>query len=813
MKNLRKRIASVLVSVALICTMSFSVSAVSFTVPTSPTTTDDGVIKTTAARAGQIAPLILGCNLVASSNLGASSGDYNRVNSILGVFGSDINEKADPYLYNFNYNLYAEENGKDVVDNATIAEEQAEGTPATPDAALHILTHRPDLILNQGAGTGTANTNTVYSEVIASLPENVDTDTSNDYSASYYTCSISSLVFQCENLKNLADVVNQVCKEKGLKTRYEDPEVIASDYDKFVWGYYFYIQNELQKNNIEKKKVAVVSKTEDEGANWTLPPQATQVNQNKPNRLVEYTRDNTDLLNSTEETKVSLRDVLDCDVVVANGSAGKSLKAAASASGVDEDALPLIIDTLPTCLYGMVMQTHENALGIPYIQSIVYANELDLNPVYAAAYFYENFFHITDQEALQETVNTLLSSATLPEGVTTSLKDYDPKAVEELIIEGIDYARENNGKRHDDPEVWNPDTSIGIGSYVPPVQYTVNVTAEGNGSVEGSGTYDENSTVTVTATPQSSQSFLGWYKGDKKISEDLKYSFEIKENTDLTGRFTTYSPGGDGGSPVQPTKYTVSVKTDGNGTVTGAGTYEKNASVTVNANPAENSEFAGWYLGDKAVSNDLSYTFKISGDTELTAKFTAKSTDDPTDPETKDNPFTDVQEGDYFAEPVNWAVQNAVTTGTTPTTFSPEQDCTRAQMVTFLWRAKGSPEPSNATNPFVDVPQNAYYAKAVLWAAEQGITKGSSETTFSPDETVTRGQTVTFLWRMEGSESVSVNNPFADVAVDQYYTDAVLWAVKNGITTGKTDNSFAPDDPCTRAQIVTFLYRTIHPEA
>ena len=642
MKNLRKRIASVMISMVLICSMSISAGAVSFTVPTSPISTDDGVIKTTAARAGQIAPLILGCNLVASSNLGASSGDYNRVNSILGVFGSDINEKPDPYLYNYNYNLYAEENGKNVVDNATVAEEQAEGTPATSDAALHILAHRPDLILNQGAGTGSSDPNAVYSEVIPTLPENVDTDTSNDYSASYYTCSISSLVFQCENLKNLAAVVNEVCKEKGLTTRYEDPEVIAADYDKFVWGYYFYVQNELQKKNISKKTVAVVSKTEDDGANWTLPPQATKVNQNKPNRLVEYTRDNTNLLNGTEETKVPLSDVLACDVVVANGSAGKSLIAAASAAGVEEDSLPLIIDTLPTCLYGMIMQTHENALGIPYIQSIIYANELDLNPVYAAAYFYENFFHITDQEALQETVNTLLSSATLPAGVTTSLADYDPYAVEEMIVEGINYAKDNEGKRHDDPEVWIPDTSAGIG--------------------------------------------------------------------------------------------------------------------------------AG-------------------------------------------NPFSDVQENDYFFDPVNWAVQNQVTTGTTPTTFSPEEDCTRAQIVTFLWRAKGSPEPKSTTNPFTDVQQSDYFAKAVLWAAEEGITKGSSEKTFSPNDTVTRGQTVTFLWRMQGSEKVAANNPFTDVAADQYYSDAVSWAVKNKVTTGKTDTLFAPEDPCTRAQIVTFLYRTFHPEA
>ncbi len=816
MKSLKKRIASVFITVAVICSMSFSASAVSFTIPTSPINTDDGVIKTTAARAGQVAPLILGCNLVASSNLGASSGDYNRVNSILGVFGSSINDRPDPYLYNYNYNLYAEENQKDVVEDATVSEQQAEGTPATSDAALNILKHRPDLILNQGAGTGTANPNEVYSEVIATLPENTDADTSNDYSPSYYTCSISSLVFQCENLKNLAGVVEEICEDKNLTTRYGDPTVIASDYDKFVWGYYFYIQNELEKNNIEKKSVAVVSNTSDEGANWTLPAQATQVSQNKPNRLVEYTRDNTNLLNGTEEKQVALSDVLGCDVVVANGAAGKTLKAAASKEGYDEDALPLIIDTLPTCLYGMIMQTHENALGIPYIQSIVYADQLNLNPVYAAAYFYEHFFHITDQEALQETVNTLLASATLPPGVTTSIENYDPYAVEELIVEGINYAKENEGRRHDDPDVWNPDTSTGIGT-----EYSVEVQADGNGTVTGGGTYLRNAVVTVTAEPGSNQTFLGWYQGTDRVSRDLEYSFKVTDNMTLTGRFERQSSGGGsgGGRTVSRSEqYNVSVITDGNGTATGAGSFDKDASVTVTANPAEDSEFAGWYIGDQMVSDSLSYTFQVSADTELTAKFTVKSTEpsepsepsEPVDVPPADNPFNDVHENDYFFSPVEWAVENQITTGTAPETFSPEEACTRGQIVTFLWRAKGSPEPQTTANPFTDVQQGEYYTKAVLWAVEQGITNGSSATTFSPDDTVTRGQTVTFLWRTEGSESISVDNPFTDVPANQYYSDAVLWAVKNQITTGKTASLFGPEDPCTRAQIVTFLYRAFN---
>ena len=175
------------------------------------------------------------------------------------------------------------------------------------------------------------------------------------------------------------------------------------------------------------------------------------------------------------------------------------------------------------------------------------------------------------------------------------------------------------------------------------------------------------------------------------------------------------------------------------------------------------------------------------------------------------NPFKDVKNSDYFFNAVLWSVghEPQITNGTSETTFSPEDNCTRAQIVAFLWRAKGCPEPANTTDPFTDVEKDAYYYKAVLWAAEQGITTGTDPATFSPDGTVDRAQSVTFLWRSEGSPSVTAANPFTDIDTSAYYAKAVDWAVRNQITTGKTETLFAPEDPCTRAQIVTFLYRDL----
>ena len=169
--------------------------------------------------------------------------------------------------------------------------------------------------------------------------------------------------------------------------------------------------------------------------------------------------------------------------------------------------------------------------------------------------------------------------------------------------------------------------------------------------------------------------------------------------------------------------------------------------------------------------------------------------------------FTDVKEGAYYVDAVNWAVNKKVTSGKTETTFAPNDSCTRAQAVTFLWRAAGSPEPKGTAAGMTDVVSGSYYEKAVAWAIENGITTGTTATTFSPDATCTRGQSVTFLHRaLKGTAPTTVNG-FTDVAADAFYADAVAWAVESGVTNGTTDSTFSPNNGCTRAQIVTFLYR------
>ena len=172
--------------------------------------------------------------------------------------------------------------------------------------------------------------------------------------------------------------------------------------------------------------------------------------------------------------------------------------------------------------------------------------------------------------------------------------------------------------------------------------------------------------------------------------------------------------------------------------------------------------------------------------------------------------FGDVAAAQYYAVPIDWAAANGITAGTSSTAFSPDATCTRAQVVTFLWRAAGSPSPKSFANGFSDVGPSDYYYSAVLWAVEQGITKGTDATHFSPGATCTRGHVVTFLYRFEKSPAVTGSNPFGDVRASDYYYSAVLWAVARGVTNGVSPTQFAPANGCTRAQVVTFLYRDLH---
>ena len=288
----------------------------------------------------------------------------------------------------------------------------------------------------------------------------------------------------------------------------------------------------------------------------------------------------------------------------------------------------------------------------------------------------------------------------------------------------------------------------------------------------------------------------------KNITEQSEVDAMAKAIEDAINALVRRS---SGGSSSPSYSVTTPSKTE-NGTVTvSPRSAEKGDTVTITAKPD-----SGYQLDDLTVTdkngNELKLTDKGNGKYIFTmpaSKVTVSATFAPE--KSAADYFADVPANSYYADAVLWAAKNGITGGIGNGLFGPNQPCTRAQIVTFLWRAAGSPEPK-AMSSFADVSTDAYYAKAVAWAVENGITTGTGDGKFSPDATCTRAQSVTFLFRAIG-KLVDSKAEFSDVLTDSYYANAVAWAVENGVTNGIGDGLFGPDNSCTRAQIVTFLYR------
>lgn len=321
------------------------------------------------------------------------------------------------------------------------------------------------------------------------------------------------------------------------------------------------------------------------------------------------------------------------------------------------------------------------------------------------------------------------------------------------------------------------------------------------------GLYAEGSTVSFTAEQQTGKKFSGWTATgvtlDNATNAEISFTMPGNDVT-LTTNYRT-SSSGSSSRPSYP--ITTPDKTQ-NGSVTVSPTSAKRGSVvTITVTPD-----AGYVLDELTVTDkdgkdvaltkksDTEYTFVMpAGKVEITPSF-VKQAEEPS------RVFVDVKTGDYFYDAVQWAVGKGITNGTSAETFSPEDPCTRAQIVTFLWRAAGSPVVNYAMN-MTDVAADAYYAEAVRWALSEGVTTGTSADQFSPDATCTREQAVTFLYRAAGSPAVSGESAFEDVGADAYYARAVAWAAQNGVTNGISQALFGTGSDCTRAQIVTFLYR------
>ena len=332
-------------------------------------------------------------------------------------------------------------------------------------------------------------------------------------------------------------------------------------------------------------------------------------------------------------------------------------------------------------------------------------------------------------------------------------------------------------------------------------QYTITYNLAG-GTAEGNpSTYTiETKAFTLKNPTKSGYTFTGW----SGTGLDGENNMTVTIPTGSTGNRIYTAHWRYNGSGHSYSYYTIKATAGAGGSISPSGnvSVREGRAQTFTITPDKGYAVSNVKIDGKSIGAVKSYTFKnVRRNHAIEVIFTKVNGNPQT------GVFVDVATGSYYEDAVDWAVENGITKGTDDTHFSPDGICTRAQAVTFLWRTAGSPKPETRAMPFTDVPVGSYYYDAVLWAVENGITKGTSDTTFSPNMTCTRAQIVAFLWRSEKSPAAGIANPFADVKSDAYYADAVLWAVKENITKGTTSTTFSPNADCTRAQIVTFLWR------
>ncbi len=640
-----------------------------YSAPTEPMEVDENIITASAHRAASPILGMMGVNATSGFGMinGSAPSDLASAQNCaaLGIWGSSLNENPDPYYWNYFYNFYAEETegaepvASSVDGGTALTNGNWAGSPVIADTTLFeeygnisgSIATRPDILVgcaSSNSGDDVSGYDSQLETIHSFTPDSEyyheGDETYSPELVSYQTTYIKQMI---ESVKRLANAITQVEEETGKTTRYGDVQVIANDYEKYVYGVIAYVQEELAAKGLEEKTVAVLTAINEDGTYTIADSLATSATSLV--RGYEYAMCvSKSLVDEVGSTTVTLEELLSADVIITINNQNITKTDLEQSFGT-ETYNGILITNTPATLYGMTMNSVENAMGYAYIIGSMYSDVLNIDPVELCAYFYQHFWHVTDLDSLATVVKTNFSETILPDGVTGTLSaNYSAATVEAKLAKGIAYYQANEAAFDTDEYTligmseWAPDTASGIGS--------------------GSA-----STV-----------------------------------------------------------------------------------------------------------------------------------------------FTDVSETAWYADAVTWAYNAGVTAGTSDTTFSPNMTCNRAQIVTFLWNAAGQPAPASSGNPFTDVSETEWYYDAVLWAVENGITAGTSATTFSPNTNCDRAQIVTFLWNAAGQPApADGENPFTDVSETEWYYDAVLWAVENGVTAGTSATTFSPSTICDRAQAVTFLYNDL----
>ncbi len=845
-----------ILSIAVSAAMLFSMSAVStfaadidpsqeqtqeytYDAPTSPVSVDSNIITATAHRAASPVLGILGLN--AKSGFGMINGGAPsdladaKTRAALGVWGTSINDNPDPYYWNYFYNFYAAENGKELSNEALVNADVA-ASPAGADNNLreeygnvsYSLSTRPQIVVGCAAsGAGGTDTSgydgqleTIHSFAKDSPYYQEGDENYNPKLVAYQMTTIKNMI---ETVKTLADAVDEVAQATGQTTRYGDVKTIAQNYEDFVYGTVAYTLSELEKAGKEQKTVAIVLNINEDGTYLIADEDSTSAT--SVVRAHEYVLDVSKNLSDTAGTKgsatvngrettgviVTLDELLTADALITINNNNISRDAIEESFG-SKSFDGVIISNTPSALYGVTMNSVENAVGMAYVIGSLYSDTIDINPVELYAYWCEKFLHISNQNSIQKVVQTNFAKVILPKGISATLgADYSSARIDEKIQEGkvFYYNHKNDFKDYDDKYIgideWDV-TSDEVG--VPALTVSIQTGSKGEASA-----VKEYKLADLAALKETKEDGYGYvyYKGDAAnatvateyitldaLLKDAGVTFEAGDKLSFICADGPYTKG-------DFSYATMSQR-----------------GVDMDGNPVPSALAVKWNNGSLADGSvaDIAKTAKDTGSLRFVSGMTTEEKENATAAGNrmpsgvvnlvvvKKKTFDDVVKGSFYENAVDWAVDKGVTEGTTDTTFEPGTKCNRAQMVTFLYRAAGSPEVDTADNKFVDAAnEKAYYYKPVLWAVKEGITMGKDEQHFAPEDQVTRAEAVTFMNRMKNETASTTENPFEDLNEKAFYYNAVLWAAEKGIAKGMTPTTFEPNTICSRAEIVTFLFR------
>lgn len=680
-KNMLKRVTAVGLSIATFATMGFGASAASITydLPTSPMTVDESLITCAAHAQADATPEVLGITNTTDRKREVPadySEDFAKSSVLIGTFGTDINSNPNPYLYNWAYNSYAKAHGGTLAEKHTLggmsANPTAVDTEVVPElGTVRSLYYRPDILVGTNSGD--------YSTLIADLPENKDSDSSNDYNPYIISYPIVTCNDFIKNMYEMANAADEIMKKDSSRTtRYEDPLKIADNLTEYTVGLQSYVLEQLQKNNAQKKTVAIFDPVQSKDGTFncvdaTISTQGTTQHARVGEFLAQTTQNVATKLGKTPTTtKINGADksyyALTAEEIVANSdiviTGGVQVGANKSEDEIREMLLKYIdpsntelvnkaktmpimsssFDTVGTIGANSI----ENLLGMAYWTAYCYPEYI--NPVYAATYWYNHFYHVTDNSKLATIIDSTMSSASKPDGITTDISGYSDSAFQNIINEGMNY-------------------------------YNANKSSINNAALD-------------------------------EFAANLNHS----------------------DNPSKPDK-----------------------------TPASAAD------------------------------------------------FTDVQQGSWYYNAVDYAVKNKLFSGTSNTTFEPSTNMNRGMFASVLYRSEKTPVVT-ASQPFTDVKDSDYFSDGVKWAYNNGIISGVSSTSYAPNDNVTREQIALLLFKTaqfdgKNTQYSGTLSTFSDSAdVDSYASRAMLWAVDKGIISG-SDNRLMPRANATRAEVAQMFMK------